>query len=313
MQQKNKRILVAIDGSDQSLNAVRYLSKLPFSSKPKVVLFHVIRRIDQAFWDIGVSPMSRGQMTEISGWDLERKKKAQEFMNLAFEILVEVGFPRESVRVNIHNSKVGVARDIIKESINGYDAVVVGRRGLNKLKDLVLGSIAVKLVEKLSHVPVWVIGGNPEPGRILVALDASEGSMKAVDHLGAMAGGSKTHVELFHAIRALKTSQFAYAKTLDADYEKELVKEINEEMEITFTTAKEHLVNAGLDAQELSTKFNAGVSSRASAIIGEARLGAYGTIVMGRRGLSKVEDFLMGRVTNKVLHMVKNRAVWIVN
>jgi nucleotide-binding universal stress UspA family protein len=158
MQQKNKRILVAIDGSDQSLNAVRYLSKLPFSSKPKVVLFHVIRRIDQAFWDIGVSPMSRGQMVEISGWDLERKKKAQEFMNLAFEIL-------------------------------------------------------------------------------------------------------------------------------DADYEKELVKEINEEMEITFTTAKEHLVNAGLDAQELSTKFNAGVSNRASAIIGEARLGAYGTIVMGRRGL----------------------------
>jgi nucleotide-binding universal stress UspA family protein len=136
--------------------------------------------------------------------------------------------------------------------------------------------------------------------------------MKAVEHLGAMAGGSKTHVELFHAIRALKTSQFAYAKTLDADYEKELVKKINEEMEITFTTAKEHLVNAGLDAQELSKKFSAGVSNRASAIIGEARLGAYGTIVMGRRGLSKLEDFLVGRVTNKVLHMVKNRAVWIV-
>jgi nucleotide-binding universal stress UspA family protein len=65
MHQKNKRILVAIDGSTQSLNAVRYLSKLPFSSKPKVVLFHVIRRIDQAFWDIGVSPMSRGQMVEF--------------------------------------------------------------------------------------------------------------------------------------------------------------------------------------------------------------------------------------------------------
>jgi hypothetical protein len=49
MQQKNKRILVTIGESVQSLNTVRYLSKLPFSSKPKVVLFHVIRRIDQAF------------------------------------------------------------------------------------------------------------------------------------------------------------------------------------------------------------------------------------------------------------------------
>ena len=52
--------------------------------------------------------------------------------------------------------------------------------------------------------------------------------------------------------------------------------------------------------------------SRSGDIIREAREGAYGTIVMGRRGLSKVRDFLMGRVTSKVLNQAEDFAVWIV-
>ena len=44
----------------------------------------------------------------------------------------------------------------------------------------------------------------------------------------------------------------------------------------------------------------------------EAQEGNYGTIVMGRRGLSKVHEFLMGRVTNKVLNRAEGFAVWIV-
>jgi len=38
----------------------------------------------------------------------------------------------------------------------------------------------------------------------------------------------------------------------------------------------------------------------------------YVLIVMGRRGLSKVHEFLMGRVTNKVLSRAEGLAVWIV-
>ena len=42
------------------------------------------------------------------------------------------------------------------------------------------------------------------------------------------------------------------------------------------------------------------------------REGGYGTIVVGRRGLSKVYEFFMGRVSDKVLHLAKDMAVWIV-
>jgi hypothetical protein len=44
----------------------------------------------------------------------------------------------------------------------------------------------------------------------------------------------------------------------------------------------------------------------------EATKGGYGTIVVGRRGVSKVYEFLMGRVSNKVIQMAKDQAVWVV-
>ena len=40
--------------------------------------------------------------------------------------------------------------------------------------------------------------------------------------------------------------------------------------------------------------------------------GGYGTIVVGRRGLSTVEEFDMGRVSNKLVQAAKDRAVWVV-
>jgi hypothetical protein len=47
-------------------------------------------------------------------------------------------------------------------------------------------------------------------------------------------------------------------------------------------------------------------------IVREAE-GRYGCVVGGRRGLSEVLDFFMGRVSNKVVHMAEKQAVWVVN
>lgn len=40
--------------------------------------------------------------------------------------------------------------------------------------------------------------------------------------------------------------------------------------------------------------------------------GGYGTIVLGRRGLSQVEKFTMGSVSSKTLQLAEEMAVWIV-
>ena len=79
-----------------------------------------------------------------------------------------------------------------------------------------------------------------------------------------------------------------------------------------FCSYRVSLEEAGIAALRISSEAMLDSLSRSGDIIREARKGAYSTIVMGRRGLSKVKDFLMGRVTSKVLNQAEDFAVWIV-
>ena len=65
--------------------------------------------------------------------------------------------------------------------------------------------------------------------------------------------------------------------------------------------ASVHLDKAGFNSNQITTRMITGVPSRAGAIVVEALKEGYGTIVVGRRGLSHVEEFFMGRVSNKVI------------
>ena len=86
------------------------------------------------------------------------------------------------------------------------------------------------------------------------------------------------------------------------------------EMGPVFDEARTRFINGGFDPNRITTKFIRGVSSRAGAIVEQAKLGGYGTIVVGRRGISKIEEFVMGRVSNKVIHLAKKgMAVWVIS
>jgi nucleotide-binding universal stress UspA family protein len=76
--------------------------------------------------------------------------------------------------------------------------------------------------------------------------------------------------------------------------------------------AKRKLLDSGFEPNKISIKLIQGVHSRAKAIADEAKKENYGIIVMGRRGLSRVQNFFIGRVTNKVIHIARDRTIWIV-
>jgi nucleotide-binding universal stress UspA family protein len=77
--------------------------------------------------------------------------------------------------------------------------------------------------------------------------------------------------------------------------------------------AKGHLVSCGFNVNQITTKIVSGVQSRAGVLVKEAKEGGYGTIVVGRRGLSRVQDFFMGRVSNKVIQLAEGKAVCVVS
>ena len=90
------------------------------------------------------------------------------------------------------------------------------------------------------------------------------------------------------------------------------MEDAEKEIQGVFDEATRRLRSAGFESNQITTQLVTGIRSRAESIIQEARDGDYGTIVLGRRGLSKVEEFFMGRVSNKVIQTIRNRAVWVV-
>lgn len=298
MVKDRKRILLAVDGSEQAFEAVRYVNRLLPPNRMEVVLFHVMTRVPESFWDMEKEPTLRQKLGDTGAWESQQKKEIQEFMEKARCLFLDQNIPEDAVSIKIRERKVGIARDIIHESQKDYDGVVVGRWGMSMLKDFLWGSIANKLIGRLINIPLCVVGGTSQIGKILMAIDASEGAMRALDYIGAMVDTSHWEVTLFHAIREFDTEELHRAE---------------KSMASVFETASRHLEEAGFNRNQIDLKTVTGVHSRAAVIITEALKGGYGTIVVGRRGLTNVEEFIMGRVSNKVIHMAREMAVWVVS
>jgi nucleotide-binding universal stress UspA family protein len=176
--------------------------------------------------------------------------------------------------------------------------------GKSHLEDVVWGSVASKLIGRLTNIPVCVVGGSPQVGKILVALDTSDEATKALDFAGTMVDITDSEVTLFHVIRGLESW------TEEAGEE---LQKAEKAATTLLAEAVDRLERAGLNRDRISTKIRSGAASRAEAIVEEARNSGCGTVIVGRRGLSRVEEFFMGRVSRKVLQLAKWNAVWVIS
>jgi nucleotide-binding universal stress UspA family protein len=153
--------------------------------------------------------------------------------------------------------------------------------------------------------------------RLLVAFDDSENAMRAVEFIAKYF--TKNHkITLFNVLPdsavlcAMNspelTPYFLSQKSsfcILEDKKKELV---NEAMQ----KAEQKLVTAGFDKKNITLKIERKKIGIARDLIAEAQTG-YDVIILGRRGLSGIKEFLIGSVSQKVLHSVKDVSVMIVN
>jgi len=153
--------------------------------------------------------------------------------------------------------------------------------------------------------------------KILVGVDESENAMRAVDYI-ARTFTPDHEVTLYHVIMDTAaicdmnspelipyfTSQQITFCSLE-DKKKELVQKAMDE-------AKKRLVSAGFEEKKIVSKMQSKKKGVARDLIAEAQSG-YDTIVLGRRGLSSIAEFLIGSVSQKVLHTAKDVSVVLVS
>jgi nucleotide-binding universal stress UspA family protein len=309
-QRTPRNILIAVDASRQSFEAVRYVGRILPVEGVRVTLCHVPNTTSDGSWNNDFISCLQTRVAGSHASQAQQRRWVKEFMEQARDLLIGLGHPEDNLSVLMEEQDLGITRDITKRAQGAYDALVVGRKGMSDVQELILGNIAKELLIDPSQANVWVIGGQPDPAKIIIA-------RRSIEYVGEVFGGTHPDLLLLHVTGGVKlTLSGQEDATQGADWLKQAKKEFKRAeklMAAVFEDAVGSLVQRGADVSRIRTKIVPGVYSCAVAIIGEALEQGSGTIVMGRRGLSRVEDFSMGRVSNKVVQLARDMAVWVVH
>ena len=310
---KTKRVLIAVDGSPDSFNAVKYVGQICTPEALEVSLMHVMSAVPKTLRDLDKEAFFREQMQDkYDQWKRKTEKAVEAFLVDATDLLVKAKVDEDRVRVILQEEKVGVARDILVESERGYDAIVLGRSGFSKPQGFFLGSVSRKVVEGVENIPVWVVGGEIKSRKILLAVDVSENSLRAVVSTGDFTASTEAELSLYHVVRSFGIGIVDENSIPDEEMKERFVEEVRNDIPRMFSRYTESLKRSGVARKRISSKHTFPSYSRAADILREAERGGYGTIVLGRKGLSTAPEFLMGGVTNKILSRANGFAVWIV-
>ena len=146
--------------------------------------------------------------------------------------------------------------------------------------------------------------------KILIAIDLSENSLKAVEYVGTMTICHPTvQITLLHVIKEPSPDIMP-----DEKQRRSHVERIRSEVLGLMEQAAGRLSSSGVPEKNIQLKIQ--VCKRpvsvSELILHEQKSGGYGTVVVGRRGVSKREEFLFGSVSNSVMREAKNCAVWVV-
>jgi nucleotide-binding universal stress UspA family protein len=144
---------------------------------------------------------------------------------------------------------------------------------------------------------------------VLLAVDDSENARRAVAYVAFMLGGAPdSSVTLLHVISEPEEDFFTGIKE-----KQDWLDQYRRRVEAFLERYRRELIDAGLPAEAVKT--NAPLRtcpSIAECILSELDRTQYGTLVVGRQGLSRKEEFLFGSVSSRIVSHARNCAVWVV-
>ena len=312
MEELKKSIVIPIDGSKNSLRSLDYLN-LMFGPEHKmhVHLLYVMPSLPPLLTDN--KTMDRKIRSALASVKRKNKEIAKQVLAEARKILIDKGFNQENIKPHYRQCESTIARDIYYWAKNKRaDTILMSKRGRTDFKPFIMGEISTRLVEYCRDCPLWIVGGSVRSKKALIAVDSSENALRAVDHAGFMLSGTDCKATIFYTMRHLR--RFVPLEALEEapDLEEFWKNKAGQEIAPYMKKAKKILLDAGLSEDQIATKVIDGSRSAADDILKEARKNGFGTIVLGRRGVSKIKELFMGSVTSKVLLNSSGLTVWIV-
>jgi len=155
--------------------------------------------------------------------------------------------------------------------------------------------------------------------KILIAMDESEYSMKAVRYVADTVNPKAVEITLFSVLPEAPGTGLEKEPSLIPLFQsrvselKGLTEEKRKIMESATASARKILEGAGIPDNKIGVKIQVKKVGIARDIMFEAQEGKYSAIVVGRRGVSAIKEFMFGSISNKVVSFARNCTVWVVD
>ncbi|MEE4363626.1 MAG: universal stress protein [Desulfotignum sp.] len=161
-----------------------------------------------------------------------------------------------------------------------------------------------------------------DTNKILVAIDGSENSKRAVEYVAEIVKGCRDfEITLLHIERLPDRDIFP-----DEDAWKKACAAHRQKIEDFLSDNKQMIADYGIPQKMVYTDYveschsplaeDPAYCSRGTSIAQDilhvAEKAHFGTVVIGRRGVSKAEEFMFGSVSNKIIHSGNDCTVWVV-
>ncbi len=149
-------------------------------------------------------------------------------------------------------------------------------------------------------------------GKILLAVNDGETSLKAVRYVGDICSHT-SDCEICLLKVSPEPPPYYY---LEGNSLSDYIREKSTKAGILFNKIIEEIIKpCGIDPARISTRLY--VTSRAEtisdAIMAVQKEGSFETVVVGKRGVSKAEEFLFGSISNAMAQHCDSFTVWIVS
>ncbi|MCP4745689.1 MAG: universal stress protein [Desulfobacteraceae bacterium] len=307
-----KMIAVGVDDSIYSANAITYAASMAkVIPELSITLLHIQPQVSRYLIDEAMKSLkAENKLNKL----VKKNSEAANVMLEAYrEQLIRLGIPEQRVSVRTQPQVAGTADDImaICQALS-FDAVLVGRRGLGYLHGLILGSLTANIVCHSQLIPVWVVDGQIRSNDIVLAIDGSSRSLRALDHLAFMLSSSgAVKINMIHIRPKLRDfCEVNLSGTVNPVADNLLLDNNQKCLDDFYSQVVTVLESNGFSRQSFDLNIVSNKLFAGKAICEAARQGGFGTVVVGKRGTAKSLHF--GSISRYVLQKIENQAVWIV-
>lgn len=279
------RIILALDGSDESLAAARFLRRLPLPAHTRVAVVTAIvdTPMDEIDTEVWIEVREASRATALQNYQAVLPHLGQ-WSAQAEHLLVE-GHPS---RVILETAKEQAA-----------DLIVLGARGHSLVTRVLLGSTS-DYVANHAACPVLIVRPPAEdrgdaPLRVLLAYDGSAGSKLAAEQLFTLDWTTDTQLQLTTLLER------PHLLPEDQVYDSQAISESQQKL-VALAAKSDCAANVSYDVRETQ---HVGDSL---AYLADEQDGDL--IFIGETGRSALAKFFLGSATRHVLHH-SSRSVWI--